>query len=103
LEENKANEVNEILLWHSESSEIYEGTQSNFAVIRKDINEEYFIQTAPFEHVLKGTILDLVLKICDSLKIRVDLSFPKLTEISSWEGAFVSSKPNYALLTCSLA
>ncbi|CEG75524.1 hypothetical protein RMATCC62417_10551 [Rhizopus microsporus] len=92
LEENKPKDVNEIVLVDSEDK-IYEGMASNFLAVRRDEYGQPVVMCAGLEHVLLGTILRLLVDICEKHHITFDWSFPKLQDAreGKWEGCFITS------------
>lgn len=54
------------------------------------------MQTAQ-EGILEGTVRRLVLEVCAKHNIPLDLTPPRLDEITTWEGAFISSTSRLAL------
>jgi branched-subunit amino acid aminotransferase/4-amino-4-deoxychorismate lyase len=71
-----------------ESQDLYEGLSSNFCVYDRKLQS---LVTAPVGSVLQGTILKMVMAVCDQEKIPVQYKFPNLKNIQDWEGAFISS------------
>ncbi|KAI9094905.1 hypothetical protein DFS34DRAFT_227531 [Phlyctochytrium arcticum] len=90
LEELFALPAGEVLLSDPEQN-IYEGLTSNFCAVCVDEIGQPYIETAPLEHVLAGTILHLVVTICQKLGIRFEFRFPKLDSAATWLGAFITS------------
>ncbi|ETV70966.1 hypothetical protein H257_13699 [Aphanomyces astaci] len=75
----------EIILMDPTTRRLYEGSQTNFFVVQNNA-----VVTAE-EGILKGTMRDLVLESCATLKIPVELRSPSLDEVDEWSGAFVTS------------
>ncbi|KAJ1656696.1 hypothetical protein IWQ61_003773 [Dispira simplex] len=120
-------DVNEVLLWNSQSDAIYEGMSSNFFVVQsisssnepvppavltgeyKTLVDGHFTQhlhvakfkliTAPPGSVLLGTIMKLVLKVCEENHIPVEYRYPTLSEARNgrWCGAFITSTSRLVL------
>jgi len=88
----KKSDEEEIVLQGFDSPNLYEGLSSNFGIIKNGM-----IYTSPKGTVLEGVTLDLILKCCDEANIPVKREFPNIEEISSWEGAFVSSSSRLLL------
>ncbi|CAO3700172.1 unnamed protein product [Rhizopus stolonifer] len=88
LEENKPPEINEVLLVHED--QVYEGMSSNFLAI-KIVNQKPVLICAGLEHVLLGTILKIVMTICEKENIEIVWDFPRLKEANEWEGCFITS------------
>ncbi len=76
-------ESNEIIL-SDPAGRLYEGLSSNFFIIRPDGR----LQTAPLSDVLSGTVLKRVLQKYDGAVV---FTHPKIDEIESWQGAFLTS------------
>lgn len=91
LEENKPKDVNEIILVDSQGR-VYEGMASNFLAVKR-VAGEPVVFCAGLEHVLLGTILRLLIDICQKEGIRIQWEFPDLNEAKAgqWEGCFVTS------------
>lgn len=85
LESKKSHGVNEILMYDREGR-ITEGLTSNFVVL---MNNQ--IYTAPRGEVLWGTILNLVINLCQKEEIPVIYDYPRLDEMNNWQGAFITS------------
>ena len=64
---------------------MYEGLSSNFFVIRSDGS----LQTAPIDSVLFGTVMKRVLNDWEFSEIVFE--HPKISEIDTWKGAFITS------------
>ncbi|KAG0279850.1 hypothetical protein BGZ95_012076 [Linnemannia exigua] len=89
LEADLSKDTNEALLLDEASQNVYEGLSSNFYVLDR---ESQSVVTAPLDSVLQGTILKVVLAVCEQQKIPVLFKFANLKDIDHWEGAFISSK-----------
>eukprot|EP00775_Hariotina_reticulata_P005354 gene5354-5590_t len=85
LEASKAVGVNEVLLVTPEGA-VMEGLTSNFFVL----SSAGEVETAD-AGVLSGTVRELVLQVCQELNVPVKLQPPQLSNIDSWQGAFISS------------
>ena len=79
--------LNECILMDPLSTEMYEGLSSNFFIVDK----EGRIETADDEFVLVGTIMKLILEICERLEIPIIRSPPSLLSLSTAKAAFISS------------
>ncbi|KAI8330720.1 aminotransferase [Chlamydoabsidia padenii] len=99
LEQTKAQDINEVVLM-DDSENIFEGMASNFFAVKKrqsadgDNNKsDYVIQCASLEHVLLGTIMKLVMALCEQDKIDIEWVFPRLQDARAgkWEGCFLTS------------
>ncbi|OMH86161.1 hypothetical protein AX774_g275 [Zancudomyces culisetae] len=96
--------INEVVLVDPYKLGCYEGISSNFFVTQFSSGKEteyssYRLVTAPLDVVLKGTIMDLLLKICQKYGIAVDYRLPLLSELQTgaWSGAFVTSTSRLVL------
>lgn len=94
LEEDLSKDMNEALLLDEASQNLYEGLSSNFFVFD---HKSQSVVTAPLDSVLQGTILKVVLAVCEKQKIPVEFKFPNLRDIDHWEGAFITSKEAFLL------
>ncbi|KAI7906914.1 aminotransferase [Cokeromyces recurvatus] len=86
-ERNKAKDVNEVVLI-DDKGHIYEGMASNFlAVIDKAV------YCASLDHILLGSILKIVIDVCEKNQIPIKWDFPKLQDAKEgkWEGCFLTS------------
>lgn len=102
LEKNKGQEINEVVLV-DDSENVYEGMASNFFAVRRrqqqQLDEDgvsksdYVIQCASLDHVLLGTIMKLVMALCEKEKIDIEWVFPRLQDARAgkWEGCFLTS------------
>lgn len=90
LEAASGANVNEILL-ENDNGAILEGSQSNFFAVK-----DGKVYTAG-SGVLKGTVRDTVLKVCEAEGIPVVLEPPFAADVSDWEGAFVTSTSRLVL------
>ncbi|KAG9063142.1 hypothetical protein KI688_004742 [Linnemannia hyalina] len=84
----------EALLFENSTQDIYEGLSSNFFAFDR---ERRTILTAPLDSVLQGTILKVVMNVCNVENIAFEFKFPNLKQIHEWEGAFVSSTSRLVL------
>ncbi|KAJ2829371.1 hypothetical protein FBU31_002712 [Coemansia sp. 'formosensis'] len=98
--------INEVVLIEHDSKDgplrFYEGLSSNFFVTRRvslGRQPEYLnfqLLCAPLDSVLLGTIMKLVLQICERDGISVRYA-PEFDALESWNGAFVSSTSRLVL------
>ncbi|KAJ2083561.1 hypothetical protein H4R24_000724 [Coemansia sp. RSA 988] len=108
LEQLIVSPINEVVLVDSaenvRGSRFYEGTSSNFFAVRRISDKgqqqqltfkDYELVSAPLDSVLLGTVMKLVLRICETDKIPV--RYQPLVELDAWEGAFVSSTSRLVL------
>ncbi|KAF9127285.1 hypothetical protein BGW39_005979 [Mortierella sp. 14UC] len=94
LEAGLSKDSNEALLLDEASQNVYEGLSSNFYAFDR---QSQSVVTAPLDSVLQGTILKVVLTVCEQQKIPVLFKFASLKDIDDWEGAFISSTSRLAL------
>jgi hypothetical protein len=93
LEREKPKDVNEVILMDHDGL-LYEGMASNFLAIRSKANGDPVVMCAPLDHILLGTILKIVIRICEKHNIEMDWSFPTLQDAKDgkWEDCCVTSK-----------
>ncbi|KAL1920400.1 uncharacterized protein VTP21DRAFT_777 [Calcarisporiella thermophila] len=98
LDASKQPDTNEVLLTDHLHA-VYEGIASNFfAVLPSNSSSCCFeIHTAPLEYVLLGTIMRVVLLVCERESIKVKYEFPDLRTATEWEGAFLASTSRLVL------
>ncbi|KAF8948706.1 Chitin synthase, class 1 [Haplosporangium gracile] len=94
LEAGLSKDTNEALLLDDASQNLYEGLSSNFYAFDR---QSQSVVTAPLDSVLQGTILKVVLAVCEKQKIPVEFKFPNLKCIDHWEGAFITSTSRFVL------
>ncbi|KAF9902914.1 hypothetical protein EC991_004386 [Linnemannia zychae] len=94
LEASLDKDSNEALLYEDSTQDIYEGLSSNFFAFDR---ERRTVLTAPLDTVLQGTILKVVMNICNEANIPVEFKFPNLKQTHEWEGAFISSTSRLVL------
>ncbi|KAF9188474.1 hypothetical protein BGZ51_000563 [Haplosporangium sp. Z 767] len=94
LEAELSKDMNEALLLDDTTQELYEGLSSNFFALDRT---RQTIITAPLDSVLEGTILKVVLAVCEQQKIPVEFKFPTLKSINDWDGAFITSTSRLVL------
>jgi len=92
LENQLAMDENEILL-QTDDEKITEGTQSNLFVV----DAEGTVVTAPSEAVLEGTIRKIVVELCALHNIPLKFELPDLKQVSTWQGAFLTSTSRIVL------
>ncbi|KAI9263068.1 aminotransferase [Sporodiniella umbellata] len=88
LEAEKPQDVNEVLLVHD--GHVYEGMASNFFAVKR-VDGRPALVCAGLEHVLLGTIMKMVIRLCEQEGIAILWEFPKLDEATDWEGCFLTS------------
>ena len=99
LEQRKSKDAEEIVLM-DEDGRIYEGITSNFCVVTRDDNGAPMVITAPEHTILEGTVLHLVLRVCEEkLKLKTYREFPRIdnAEQGEWLGAFICSTSRLVL------
>ncbi|KAJ2849810.1 hypothetical protein IWW36_002363 [Coemansia brasiliensis] len=93
--------VNEVVLVSWNEKRFFEGLSSNFFAVRQIATDSvptfrnYKVISAPLNSVLLGTIMKLVLRICEEDAISVEF-VPQL-EPELWAGAFVTSTSRLVL------
>ena len=87
LEKNKPADMNEVLLMDNQQR-LYEGMASNFLVVKDGI-----VLCASLDHILLGSILKIVIKVCQKHNILFKWEFPELEDAKQgkWEGCFLTS------------
>ncbi|CAG8525893.1 491_t:CDS:2 [Paraglomus occultum] len=89
---------NELLLYDSNTKNIYEGLSSNFfAVLHNPDTQRSIVTTAPKHCVLEGTILRIVEMICERDGIEFRFWFPNVADVETWTGAFITSTSRLVL------
>jgi hypothetical protein len=92
LESSLRRGFNELLLYDSDTKNIYEGLSSNFfAVLFNPDTQRPIVVTAPKRCVLEGTILRIVEEICERDDIELRFWFPNVSDVDMWTGAFITS------------
>ncbi|CEP11063.1 hypothetical protein [Parasitella parasitica] len=88
LEKNKPADVNEVLLMDGQQR-LYEGMASNFLAVKKDGT----VLCAPLDHILLGSILKIVVSVCQKNNVPFKWEFPMLQDAKQgkWEGCFLTS------------
>ncbi|KAF8936346.1 hypothetical protein BGZ47_009547 [Haplosporangium gracile] len=94
LEASLDKDSNEALLFEVSTQDIYEGLSSNFFAFDR---ARRTVLTAPLNSVLQGTILKVVVNVCNKENIPVEFKFPNLRHTQEWEGAFISSTSRLVL------
>ncbi|KAI9032521.1 aminotransferase [Phycomyces nitens] len=91
MERNKPKDVNEILLT-DHAGNVYEGMSSNFFSVELK-NGRPVVVCAPLEHILLGTVMKIVMAVCDKEGIEMVWSFPRLQDAKHglWQGCFITS------------
>lgn len=79
--------MNEVLLMDNQQR-LYEGMASNFLVVKDGI-----VLCASLDHILLGSILKIVIKVCQKHNILFKWEFPELEDAKQgkWEGCFLTS------------
>ncbi|KAJ3119657.1 hypothetical protein HK100_000205 [Physocladia obscura] len=91
LEESKLIPGIHELILSDPNGNIYEGLTSNFFCVIREINS-IRIETAPLDHVLNGTMLKAVERVCKKLGFGFKFRFPQIRDAILWDGAFITSK-----------
>ncbi|ORZ03876.1 aminotransferase [Syncephalastrum racemosum] len=89
LERAKPTEINEVVLTDADGH-IYEGMASNFFAVCANPTR---LVCAPLDHILLGTVMKIVMTVCEQKKIPIEWVFPKLSDAraGTWEGCFLTS------------
>ncbi|KAL1926771.1 hypothetical protein VTP01DRAFT_5417 [Rhizomucor pusillus] len=92
LEQGKLKDVNEVLLI-DDAGRVYEGMSSNFFAVRVKEDGSPVLVTAPLEHVLLGTVMKIVMAVCEQHRIPIEWTFPCIQDARAgkWEGCFLTS------------
>ncbi|KAI8137854.1 aminotransferase [Fennellomyces sp. T-0311] len=92
LEKSKAQDVNEVVLV-DDVGNLYEGMSSNFFAVKTDDDGKPVVQCAPLEHVLLGTVMKIVMRVCEKHRIPIEWSFPQIRDAraNKWQGCFLTS------------
>ncbi|OBZ89721.1 hypothetical protein A0J61_02237 [Choanephora cucurbitarum] len=87
LEKNKPKDANEVILM-DDSDQLYEGMASNFLVVKDGT-----VYCASLDHILMGSILKIVIGLCEKHQIPFKWEFPTLQDAKqgNWEGCCVTS------------
>lgn len=78
-----------------DKEQLYEGIASNFLAV-KMIQDKPVIMCASLDHILLGSILKIVIALCEKHDIAFEWTFPKLQDArdGQWIGCFITSKVN---------
>lgn len=92
MEQGKLKDVNEVLLI-DDAGRVYEGMSSNFFAVRVKEDGSPVLVTAPLEHVLLGTVMKIVMAVCEQHRIPIEWTFPCIQDARAgkWEGCFLTS------------
>lgn len=76
-----------------EKDQLYEGMASNFFAV-KLVNDKPVVMCASLDHILLGTIMKIVISICEKNDIVMEWTFPTLQDAKQgkWIGCFITSK-----------
>lgn len=76
-----------------DKEQLYEGIASNFLAV-KTMNDKPIVMCANLDHILLGSILKIVITICEKHNIEFEWTFPKLQDAKNgkWVGCFITSK-----------
>ncbi|KAJ9072456.1 hypothetical protein DSO57_1027356 [Entomophthora muscae] len=91
IEKGMAPGINEVLLV-DDKGHVFEGMSSNFfAVVESPDGHQ--IWTSPLEHVLRGTVMDMIIEGCKHLNIPLVFKLPSIHDAArgSWSSAFITS------------
>ncbi|KAI9486453.1 MAG: aminotransferase [Benjaminiella poitrasii] len=86
-ERNKPKDVNEVVLV-DDKGQVYEGMASNFLAVIDST-----VYCASLDHILLGSILKIVIDVCQKNLIPFKWEFPRLQDAKDgkWEGCFLTS------------
>ncbi|KAI9499466.1 hypothetical protein BDB00DRAFT_880767 [Zychaea mexicana] len=92
LEKSKAQDVNEVVLT-DDTGNLYEGMSSNFFAVKTDERGKAVVMCAPLEHVLLGTVMKIVMSVCEKHHIPIEWRFPQIADAraNKWQGCFITS------------
>lgn len=79
--------MNEILLM-DDQQRLYEGMASNFLAVKDGV-----VLCASLDHILLGSILKIVINVCQKHNVPFKWEFPELEDAKrgKWEGCFLTS------------
>ncbi|KAI8384295.1 aminotransferase [Radiomyces spectabilis] len=93
LEQHKLHDINEVVLTDDDGN-LYEGMASNFFAVRKrETDGKSVVMCAALENILLGTVMKIVMAICEEDGIEFQWGFPRLQDArdNRWEGCFLTS------------
>lgn len=92
MEQAKLKDVNEVILT-DDSGRLYEGMSSNFFAVRTKQDGSPVLISAPLEHILLGTVMKIVMSVCEQHNIPIEWSFPCIQDARAgkWDGCFITS------------
>ena len=92
LEKSKAKDVNEVILT-DDAGNLYEGMSSNFFAVKTGEDGKAVVMCAPLENVLLGTVMKIVMGVCEKHGVPIEWGFPQLGDAraNKWEGCFITS------------
>jgi branched-subunit amino acid aminotransferase/4-amino-4-deoxychorismate lyase len=71
-----------------EENELYEGLVTNFWVLKRG-DSGLYLETAPWDKVLQGTVSEAIVHVASLLGIPVYFQLPKVEESAEWIGCFL--------------
>lgn len=92
MNDTKGKDINEVVL-SDDSGNLYEGMTSNFFVVKTRDDGQPVVVCAPLEHILLGTVMKIVMKVCEKHQIPIEWTFPQALDARNhkWEGCFITS------------
>ncbi|CDH55854.1 5-phosphate dependent protein [Lichtheimia corymbifera JMRC:FSU:9682] len=92
MNDTKGEDVNEVVL-SDDSGNLYEGMSSNFFIVKTRNDGQPVVVCAPLEHILLGTVMKIVMKVCEKHQIPIEWTFPQASDArnNKWEGCFITS------------
>lgn len=77
MNDTKGKDVNEVVL-SDDSGNLYEGMTSNFFVVKTRDDGQSVVVCAPLEHILLGTVMKIVMRVCERHQIPIEWTCPQL-------------------------
>ncbi|KAI7879495.1 D-aminoacid aminotransferase-like PLP-dependent enzyme [Lichtheimia hyalospora FSU 10163] len=92
MNDTKGDDVNEVVL-SDDSGNLYEGMSSNFFIVKRRHDGQPVVVCAPLEHILLGTVMKIVMTVCEKHQIPIEWTFPQALDArnNKWEGCFITS------------
>jgi branched-subunit amino acid aminotransferase/4-amino-4-deoxychorismate lyase len=92
LERQKSPQIHEIVMYDAQGR-ISEGISSNFLIM---MNDQFY--TAPHGQVLWGTVLNLMMDLCQQEGLPVVFDYPRLSDLDRWQGVIITSTSRLMML-----
>ena len=76
-----------------DAGNLYEGMSSNFFAVKIGEGGKPVVMCAPLENVLLGTVMKIVMGVCEKHGVPIEWGFPQLGDARAkkWEGCFITS------------